>query len=63
MGATVGARIGVAPSQTDEHDTIDGEMSYRVFQLMQLHDQRVLAVLVFIVNKKFYFSHKNVSQH
>ncbi len=44
MGATIGARIGVAPSQTDEHDTIDGELSYRVFQLMQLHDQRVMAV-------------------
>lgn len=42
MGAVIGARIGFTPVQTEEHDAIDGELSYRVFQLMQLHDQRLM---------------------
>jgi hypothetical protein len=45
MGAVIGARIGFTPVQTEEHDAIDGELSYRVFQLMQLHDQRLMQVL------------------
>jgi hypothetical protein len=44
MGAVIGARIGFTPVQTEEHDAIDGELSYRVFQLMQLHDQRMIQV-------------------
>ncbi|KAL6051841.1 exportin-7 isoform X1 [Balamuthia mandrillaris] len=39
MGAMVAGRLGSANSDT--HDTIDGELTARVFQLMQLHDRRL----------------------
>jgi len=41
IGAVIGTRIG-GTSSSEECDAISGELAYRVFQLMQLHDQRII---------------------
>lgn len=72
MGAIIGSRTGFTPAQTEEHDIIDGELSYRAFQLMQLHDLRSQqtrgdprlesALLFFIAQfRKMYVSEQAVS--
>lgn len=54
IGAAIGGRVFL--NSTDEHDAMDGELSLRVLQLMNLTDARLAQVIHFnILMKSFTF--------